>query len=500
MKRDTIQAHDVNALRDGGSMQKMSIRSAAFTMIGLSFYWLAFKRPFLGSLLAGGWASNQQEVQAAHFVFLASIVIALLFCLFSKSCREFILRRFDYLLAILCASSFVGNIFITIFWPPLALSIFVMILNALSITLLTFGWMRVFVLCPFRNRLIIVFSSFAVSCAIGALSSLIDQSAGASVLLPAISGLPLLIIASQINKKKLIRKVVPHEKIPTIHSIVLITAFLIVSGLGRGILYGGAVASPSPLGAVSPSILSMILSLTAIPALFISKEKQAMQIFWLAASTLLILGLFALVLGYGEVDMMRAIVLSARTCLTLILWISLAQRVNSEKPESILKHAMLFMAIDAISSIVTYVIVPALVPDLSLSSSLSIQYVAFSAVLLLLLAFWVLGLQKSREHEGVIHDSSEADAPSTKFSAIDSNETGKNNPRIAFVALMDERGLTKREQQISLLVAEGHTMKKISDLLGVSLGTIQSHTKSIYRKLNVHNKQAIIDLWQKMNS
>ncbi|AKU92143.1 response regulator [Vulgatibacter incomptus] len=48
--------------------------------------------------------------------------------------------------------------------------------------------------------------------------------------------------------------------------------------------------------------------------------------------------------------------------------------------------------------------------------------------------------------------------------------------------------LTKREREVLALLAKGLTYDEAAKLLGISLGTIQSHVKSLYRKLDVTSK------------
>ncbi len=49
-------------------------------------------------------------------------------------------------------------------------------------------------------------------------------------------------------------------------------------------------------------------------------------------------------------------------------------------------------------------------------------------------------------------------------------------------------GLTPREQDVLRLLAQGHTDTSAADELFVSAHTVQSHTKSMYRKLGVHSR------------
>jgi DNA-binding NarL/FixJ family response regulator len=52
--------------------------------------------------------------------------------------------------------------------------------------------------------------------------------------------------------------------------------------------------------------------------------------------------------------------------------------------------------------------------------------------------------------------------------------------------------LTPREQQVTLSLVEGMSYKMIAGRMNVSLETVRSHIKSIYRKLHVHCKAEVI--------
>ena len=61
-------------------------------------------------------------------------------------------------------------------------------------------------------------------------------------------------------------------------------------------------------------------------------------------------------------------------------------------------------------------------------------------------------------------------------------------------AVAREFGLTPREADIMGLYAQGRSRTFISAQLVISENTVRDHLKSIYRKLDVHNKQELIDL------
>jgi DNA-binding CsgD family transcriptional regulator len=52
--------------------------------------------------------------------------------------------------------------------------------------------------------------------------------------------------------------------------------------------------------------------------------------------------------------------------------------------------------------------------------------------------------------------------------------------------------LTRREQEILLLLAEGKTTDQISEALVISDSTVRTHAKRVHEKLGVHSQQQLI--------
>ena len=57
---------------------------------------------------------------------------------------------------------------------------------------------------------------------------------------------------------------------------------------------------------------------------------------------------------------------------------------------------------------------------------------------------------------------------------------------------MDIVALTSRETDVLRLLARGCTYSQIAERLGVSLHTVATHVKNMYRKLDVHSARAAI--------
>jgi PAS domain S-box-containing protein len=60
-------------------------------------------------------------------------------------------------------------------------------------------------------------------------------------------------------------------------------------------------------------------------------------------------------------------------------------------------------------------------------------------------------------------------------------------------------GLTAREQAVARRLISGSIYKEIASELGLSLSTVRTHTMSLYRKMNIHSRDELVDLvrcWQ----
>ncbi len=62
------------------------------------------------------------------------------------------------------------------------------------------------------------------------------------------------------------------------------------------------------------------------------------------------------------------------------------------------------------------------------------------------------------------------------------------------ISVSQSHGLSPREEEVLLLLAKGRSIPFIRDELGIAGGTVQAHVTHIYRKLDVHNRQQLIDV------
>ena len=54
--------------------------------------------------------------------------------------------------------------------------------------------------------------------------------------------------------------------------------------------------------------------------------------------------------------------------------------------------------------------------------------------------------------------------------------------------LINDKLLTKRENEIFMLLVEGYTHKQIAETLEISISTVKTHVENLYDKLNIHDR------------
>ncbi|WP_261433758.1 helix-turn-helix transcriptional regulator [Berryella wangjianweii] len=78
--------------------------------------------------------------------------------------------------------------------------------------------------------------------------------------------------------------------------------------------------------------------------------------------------------------------------------------------------------------------------------------------------------------------------------AADAEEAAPERITLQVQALAARYRLTSRETEVTELVARGHTVARIAQMLFVSENTVKTHSKRIYAKLGIHRRQDLLDL------
>ncbi|WP_102375822.1 LuxR C-terminal-related transcriptional regulator [Raoultibacter massiliensis] len=166
----------------------------------------------------------------------------------------------------------------------------------------------------------------------------------------------------------------------------------------------------------------------------------------------------------------------------LVVWAAFARRAY-EFPQG---AAMLFgigQGVKLIGWAAGSLAVTAVGPMLSQSQS-----ILFVVVLLVVAATVFLGERAFRSEESIVRLANAVDSDENR------SETAGVTVDDGVAKLAEEYRLTPREAEVCLLLAKGRSVPYIEQELSISHSTAVTHTRHIYEKTGVHDRQELIDL------
>lgn len=219
------------------------------------------------------------------------------------------------------------------------------------------------------------------------------------------------------------------------------------------------------------------------PSSTYAKVEQAVFKSWMILVFLFLLGLFSSLVLPQE-NFGGDVVVIARSFLDFFLWVLLCNLAQHKKLSPILLFTLCSMFVEAISWCLSYLVVPALLNHnageqvpLQNHIELVVVFALFSAVTVI---FSLIIRKQSRE---VARIASSKTAP-------------KSMPQ----SMAKQYGLTKREIEITDLFVQGKSLRKVAETLVISTSTAQTHIKNVYRKLDIHSKDELVDVLDAWNA
>lgn len=448
-----------------------------WTICGLSFFWLFLRRPFFSSLLA----NLQGYSQECLWLFTLTVVVAAGMLLYFGRTTNTAGKhdRFPILITSIGATG-LSTVFVISKEASFALASAAILCLALSFAALACGWVSLLMRKSSRSVLLSCLTSFLLACILSAGFLLPPPVSGLlSAAAPLLSCLCWLFAksADPLHDRAISEPGNGSRYIPT--TFWLLALFLLMSSVLRGLLYDGSVDTLSPQSTIAPSCIAATLSLLFIGAMSrLSKEQRALRYLWQIIVAIFFLGLLLLIVDSPPgIFLGRAAVIASRTCLNVFLLACLCTSGDwaTTRPPAFLAAA--FLLVDAASSLISYMAVPLFIGFASESFESYITPCAgLICFVLVIVSYGILGKHLF-----------DGQAPA-KPEPPDGNSSVE--------AWGQAYGLSQREQEVVLLLVEGNTVKRMGDLLFVAPSTVQSHMKSIYRKMDVHTRQEVIDLYR----
>lgn len=207
------------------------------------------------------------------------------------------------------------------------------------------------------------------------------------------------------------------------------------------------------------------------------------------------------------------IVVVARSLLDFLLWVLLCNTSSRRNINPFTLFLLGGMLPEIISWVLSYILMPLFLSPTSSTAMLSgetlVLLVTFGLIGMVTVAFGILQMRKpedARPFDGPAVDYAVQTAPldnlpATGDSATESAPTTQsqgNDFRIPD-GLIEACKLTSREVTVASLFAQGYSLAKVADELFISKGTAQTHIKNIYRKVDVHTKDELIETIRSWN-
>lgn len=171
----------------------------------------------------------------------------------------------------------------------------------------------------------------------------------------------------------------------------------------------------------------------------------------------------------------RALILSSRPMAITLLWVAVQEGMGARDLPWWLAAVAAPMLIVAVDCAIHTVGLIGLSPGQMDSVVNAVMLVTAFAMTLGML--WFVRLRP----DGAEPASSECAAGAADVSEI-------------LAAMADAHGLSEREGEVLGLLYRGNTQKKIAERLFLSVSSVQTYAKSLYRKLGVHSRQELIDM------
>ena len=490
---------------------KVDRKAFALLFVGASLYWPLLRRNGLFFSLAGHDATNAESLFWLSFFLLLCAVAVAICCMLEHRAHDIIERRGAALLGMFGLQAICKNV--EVFIAPSGpvgqlLALLDVVLYAFAFVVLTYMWSAWYLSMERRETVLYASATFAASFLLGDMIRLFPQ-AFSTVLFSLVPFVSAFIWVAY-HRVELPRVSNREDGVAPMGSfawslVVILAVFLLVGGLIRGGMTGVVNGEVSEIQLAMDVVTGMFGVLLVVFSLLYRSPGKFLLNAWSAAVVVFFAGLL-LTAGFSgdEVERGRQTVIVGRTCLDLIYWIVLIELVRDQHLSLIRTIGVWFVIVDVMSSLIGYILAPMAFAAMGIGFEQAAVPLAAATAFILIVASILFfnrafgsprleGAAEGAAVSGVPAAPAIATTPAAPSSTIDAQLIGVERAEHVDSVLAQYR-LSERELEVAELLADGNSQKKIAESLCLSLGTVQSHIKSIYRKLDIHSRQELIDM------
>ncbi len=372
------------------------------------------------------------------------------------------------------------------------------------------GWMRLTVRLTSRDGSLVgplalsYLASFAVELPMGLLPE--PGSTAFAILMPTLSAVALGVLSHLCRTDA--ARTAPDASLPTAchkapesaetpsHTPIARKVAWLLAGL-VAVIYAasGVMSGVYSMAPVQGSLLSACLAVPLVVCTRMARERAAFSawLWGLALVPLIMSALFVIVPSGGIFAVGLSILTAGRRGVFMLLWPLLAEcALASARP-------MRASYLSAAGYVAVYLVVRTFIASMraaSVETSLSAEALqALTLAVALVIVACSLGVialvMRARVEQSVAPGPAQPDSQAgTGQAAMSERELRSATCQ----AIAQEAALTEKEELVLEYVSMGYTVARIAQEHGVTENTVRTHTKGLYRKLNVHSKQEVIEL------
>ena len=296
--------------------------------------------------------------------------------------------------------------------------------------------------------------------------------------------------------------------------VIVFGLFLLAGSILVGLMHFSSESVSVVHRSVSAAVAAMLMVGLIAASWNVRRTRRLIQAGWTILAVIFFIGMLGILASPNELGGFGASLIEACLgCFELFLWYLLLVGVFEQRLSILLVFGLGFALFKVGPNYLGKYVVPNAMAASGVGGEVVDLFVIGMMALLLIVSFLFLGrgvyarsdqgalLGENSErtprvdgldmHVGIASDPSSA-IPNGRLTGIGVSGTDGFEKAIGHLAA--ERGLTPRETDVMELMSRGYSYQAIADQLFLSLGTVQWHTKNVYRKLDVHTKQEVINL------
>ena len=469
-------------------------------IVGFALYWPTL-RQFEFAAVLSGYADPAQANRGALLAVLAALAVLCAGAVMLRRRVEHLFARPSAVSTALCCTGTLGALLLTLAPGLGGFEPFAFGLGAVAVALgyvaLTMAWASSLLAMEGRSALLVMVIGYALG-SLAPFTDLASQGAALGFTLLAPVGSAAAWVLCRPDGAAAGRQ--PDYSLGSLKRLPLLLVVMIALFLFAGRVTVGAFVSPGAQIAllvravdVAVAFGFMVVMLVLIKGKSPEDWVPSIKVAWVLLALVAIAGMLLMLAGLSQYFAVgEGLVAAAFNCFELLLWVLLVRLAR----ERALSVALLVCFVFCICKVVPVFCGKLLAPWMTALAG-SPEAMGLIPLLLVLVFLLIAATFVFLAFGGAIWGGGSAGAAAVHSGSEEPPASDAPAVPAPTGPVSEERaqlyGLTPRELEVMGCVLRGYSYQKTADEMGLSLSTVQSHAKNLYRKCGVHTKDELVE-------